>query len=199
MATWVYTVGPGYYYNHYQLTGNALNVKNYLEARGFSPGAIIGILANMEHESYMNPGQQEHGYGGSPARGYGLVQWTPASSKILAYAQSIPAAWYDGDVQMDFLMINAPQSWGMAYQVTWDQYKLLNDIYYATKVFFYNFERGTWADVMYDYAAYWFNYLYGETPPQPPDPPTPPPPTPPGPGDDVNNLLLALKLAKVLK
>ena len=62
MATWTYTVTDTYVYQHYQLTGNAQNVKDYLEAQGFAAGAIIGIIANMEHESYMNPGQTEIGY-----------------------------------------------------------------------------------------------------------------------------------------
>ena len=109
MATWIYTVTDTYTYNHYQLFGNALNVKDYLEAQGFAAGAVVGIIANMEHESYLNPGQCEIGYNYSTSRGYGLVQWTPGT-KIINYASSVGSDWYDGDTQMDFLMINAPAS-----------------------------------------------------------------------------------------
>ena len=188
MATWTYTVTSGYVYQHYQLSGNAMNVKDYLEAQGFSAGAVVGIIANMEHESILNPGQQEHGYNGSPSRGYGLVQWTPGT-KITTYASSVGADWWDGDCQMDFLMINAPASWGSAYPYTWAQYQQIQDPYEATEVFFYNFERGTWTNDLYDYADYWWQYLYGTTPPLPPTPP----PTPPG---DYNLITLGMYSAK---
>lgn len=190
MAAWVYTVGDGYYYSHYQNTSNALNVKTYLESLGFSQAAIIGIVANMEHESYLNPGQQEHGYGGDPSRGYGLVQWTPASSKIVAYANSVGGNWYDGDIQMDYLASSTSASWIMTAQFpyTWDEYKNLTDIYTATGAFFYNFERGTWHNVLYDYASWWYEYLYGSTPPTPPEPPEPPTPI------DEYEYIVALKL-----
>lgn len=204
MATWVYTIGSGYYYNHYQLQGNAGNVKDYLSQRGFTDAAIIGIVANMEHESYMNPGQQEHGYNGSVNRGYGLVQWTPARDKILAYAAGAGVNWYDGASQMDYLMLNAPASWfpTSSYNYSWDDYKHLTDMYEATAAFFYNFERGTWTNDLYDYAYNWYGYLYGGvTPPVPPTPPTPPTPPypPPDPSEEDDLLYLAFKMTKVLK
>lgn len=204
MATWVYTIGSGYYYNHYQLQGNANNVKDYLSARGFTEAAIIGIIANMEHESYMNPGQQEHGYSGNVNHGYGLVQWTPARDKILAYAAGAGRNWYDGELQMDYLMVNAPQSWipTSSYNFSWDDYKQLTDIYQATAAFFYNFERGTWTNDLYDYAYNWDQYLYGgvtpPTPPSPPIPPTPPYP-PPDPSVDDDLLLIAIYLSKMVR
>ena len=200
MATWTYTIGSGYYYNHYALPGNAQNVKTYLESRGFSQAAIIGIIANMEHESILNPGQQEHGYSGSTSRGYGLVQWTPASTKIIAYANGRGADWWDGDVQMDYLMINMPQSWipSSRYPVSYNEYKSMTDIYDATAAFFYNLERGTWHQDLYDYANYWNDYLYGGvTPPTPPVPPVPPPS--PEPVDDDFLLWLAIFMSKMLR
>ena len=202
MATWTYTIGDGYYYNHMTLVGNANNIKNYLSTRGFSDAAIIGIIANMEHQSYLNPGQQEHGRGGSTSYGYGLVQWTPAHSKILAYASGAGEAWYDGDVQMDYLSVNAPASWieRNTYPYTWDQYKQITDFNLATECFFYNFERGTWHNDLYTYTQYWADVLYGQTPPIPPTPPTPPsPPEPVDPSVYDDLLYLALKMTKVLK
>lgn len=169
MANWDYTITTAYQ-EHYSYLQNAWNVKDYLDSvGGFSAGAIIGIVANMEHESAINPGQQEHGYGGSTSRGYGLVQWTPGT-KIINYADSVGGNWYDGDIQMDFLMINAPDSWGGAMPYTWDEFKAIDDIYLATRVFFKNFERGTWHDELYDYAEYWYGVLYGSEPPTPPSP-----------------------------
>ena len=202
MATWTYTIGSGYYYNHYQLTCNAQNVKDFLTARGFTEAAVVGILANMEHESYMNPGQQEHGKGGSTQYGYGLVQWTPARTKILAYADSISGDWWDGDLQMDYLMISAPDTWikSQAYPYTWAEYQQLTDIYEATRTFFYNFERGTWTSAMDDYAYHWDEVLYqGATPPLPPDPNPPAPPNRPYPTEEDDTLKIAMFLSKMLR
>lgn len=174
---WTYTIGPGYYYQHMGNSAgapqNAENIKNYLtniSGDTYTPEAIIGIIANAEHESYMNPGQQEHGYGGSTSRGYGLLQWTPASSKIIAYANNVGGDWYDGDIQLDYafdLGHNVENSWIMNEPYTFAQYRLITDIYLATKVFFRNFERGTWHSVMNEYAQYWYDTLYGSAPPLP--------------------------------
>lgn len=181
--TWDYVITTAYQ-THYSYARNAQNVYDYLHPLGFTNEAIIGILANMEHESCINCGQMEHGYGGDPSRGYGLVQWTPASSEIIAYANSVGGDWYDGDIQMDYLMINAPASWIKTsnFPYTWEQYKQLTDIYVATRCFFANFERGTYHSVLLDYADYWtehINYAGGTI--EPDIPPIQPPPYKPNP------------------
>ena len=182
MATWTYTIGDGYYYNHMALQQNAENIKAYFEAKGFSRAAIIGIIANMDHESYLNPAQQEHGKNGSVKYGYGLVQWTPADRKILAYATSQGRNWYDGDLQLEYSDSSFPSGWivSSAYPYTYPEYTQLTDIYLAARTFFWNFERGTWHDVIDTYAEFWDNQLYGSAPPLPPYPPSPYPyePTP---------------------
>lgn len=182
MAVWTYTLGSGYYYGHMNSSAgsNWLNVKNYLEGvGGFTNEAIIGIMANMDHESYLNPAQQEHGKGGSNQYGYGLVMWTPARSKIEAYANNDPLhrPWYDGDLQMDYLLVSAPATWqeSTSYPYTWEEFKQITDYNLATRVFFYNFERGTWHDELDTYTSYWANVCYGDTPSPPPDPPHPDP------------------------
>lgn len=186
---WDYVVTTAYQ-PHFSYSRNAQNVYDYLHPLGFTNEAIIGIIANMEHESCINCGQMEHGYGGDPSRGYGLVQWTPASTKIIAYADSIGANWYDGDVQMNYLMINAPQSWIKTsnFNYTWEQFKQLNDIYVATRCFFANFERGTFHNDLLDYAEYWsqhINYDGGTTPPV--VPPYQPPPYTPNPDIPIDD------------
>ena len=164
--------------NHYTFQSNAREVYEILrQDLGYTNEAAIGVIANMEHESYINPGQQEIGYGGSVKRGYGLVQWTPADTKILAYAQSVGGNWYDGNIQMDYFAINVPASWKSSYYISYEDFKLLTDPHEATKAFFEAFERGTWHDSLYDYCDYWYDVLVGgEDPPIPPTPPTPPPP-----------------------
>lgn len=190
MSNWTYTIGDGYYYNHMTLTQNALNIKAFFEEHypNMTSEAIIGIIANMEHESYLNPGQQEHGYNGSTSKGYGLVMWTPARSKILSYATDAGGNWYDGDLQLEYCRTSIPSGWivSQAYPYTWAQYQTLNDYNEATRAFFYNFERGTWHSELDIYSAFWANELYGDTPP------TPDPPLPPSPVEEDEDLLLWL-------
>ena len=59
MATWDYVITTAYQ-SHYSYSRNAQNVVNFLQSQGYSNSAIVGVLANMEHESAINPGQQEH-------------------------------------------------------------------------------------------------------------------------------------------
>ena len=177
---------------HYTYQSNAREVYEILRNDlGYTNEAAIGVIANMEHESYINPGQQEIGYGGSVKRGYGLVQWTPADEKILAYASDHGVNWYDGDVQMDYFAINVPASWGSAYPISYADFKLMTDYEEATKAFFKNFERGTWHDDLLTYANYWYDVLVeGEDPPTPP----PTPPIPPPPAEDENLALYIVGL-----
>lgn len=174
MTTWDYVITTAYQ-PHYSYGRNAQNVVDYLQTRGFSNESIVGILANMEHESAINPGQQEHGYGGSVERGYGLVQWTPARTKILAYADSVGGNWYDGDLQMNYFMQNVPASWIKTsnFPYTYSQFTQMSDIYLATRTFFACFERGTFHNDLLTYADYWSTHVNfsGETPVIPPDKP----------------------------
>lgn len=160
--------------SHYSFSDNAEMVYSYLSGQGFSYASIIGVLANMEHESYLNLGQMEIGKGGSTDYGYGLVQWTPAKDKILKYASDNNLNWFDGITQMQYFDINVPASWGTtsSYPETFNQFKTVTDYSRATRIFFYNFERGTWHDALDTYADYWNNYFQGQ-PPVPPVPPTP--------------------------
>lgn len=196
MAVWQYTEGAGYYYGHMgAAANNSQNIKNYLESEGLTPEAIVGIIANMDHESYLNPAQGEHDKNMSMRYGYGLVMWTPAEDKIVSYAADHGVPWYDGDTQMDYLMISVPASWikSSAYPYTWDEYKQLTDYNLATRVFFYNFERGTWHNELDTYTDYWANTLYGDTPP------TPDPPLPPTPNDEDFMALFLCIFESVLK
>ncbi len=185
---------------HYSFSNNAEEVYNFLSARGYTHEAIIGVLANMEHESFLNVGQQELYRNGNTSYGYGLVQWTPARTKILAYATGLGENWYDGDVQMNYFMLNVPATWIKSgqFHYSYEEFKRMTDIYQATRTFFYNFERGTWHNDLDDYAYYWDYYFQGGTPPPTPTPPTPtpPPPRPDSPAGDDLMMLLIEKLSK---
>ena len=67
-----------------QMTKNAQYVCNYLKASGFSKAAACAVLGNMQKESGINPGIWE--LLPNTSLGYGLVQWTPASTKFFDWA-----------------------------------------------------------------------------------------------------------------
>jgi hypothetical protein len=62
----------------------------------------------MSHESSLNPDMHELGYGDSPDRGYGLVQWTPMT-KYTDWATANGLPWDNGDSQLariDYEVVN---------------------------------------------------------------------------------------------
>lgn len=61
-----------------QMTSNAKYTLNYLMGQGFTKNAACGVLGNMQQESEINPGLWE--VFNSTSDGYGLVQWTPATT-----------------------------------------------------------------------------------------------------------------------
>ena len=57
-----------------QQKANAEYIFNYLSLQGWSKEAICGLLGNIHHESFLNPGVWE--IQDDPFWGYGIVQWT---------------------------------------------------------------------------------------------------------------------------
>jgi murein DD-endopeptidase MepM/ murein hydrolase activator NlpD len=81
-----------------QSLNNAQLVAEHFGA-SWHPNSICALCGNMRHESSLNPNIWEYGYGHSLSRGYGLVQWTPASKYInWANGQGLPP--YNGDSQL---------------------------------------------------------------------------------------------------
>jgi LysM repeat protein len=80
---------------------NAQIVANYFKtaAGGWVKEAISALCGNMAHESSLNPDMHELGYGDSPDRGYGLVQWTPMT-KYTDWASANGLPWDDGNSQL---------------------------------------------------------------------------------------------------
>lgn len=74
-------VGGNRYLSRTEMEGNARMIKSYLTAVGWSITAICGLLGNMQSESGLNPGIWES-LTVNTSRGYGLVQWTPATKYI---------------------------------------------------------------------------------------------------------------------
>lgn len=78
---------------------NAQLVANFFTARGWTKNSICALCGNMRHESSINPNIWEYGYDHSLERGYGLVQWTPAT-KYINWANSNNLDWTLGSSQL---------------------------------------------------------------------------------------------------
>lgn len=82
-----------------QMTVNAQYILNYLRNRGWTKNAVCGMLGNMQVESTINPGIWEGLSSGNMSKGYGLVQWTPAT-KYTNWADSLGYTWGDMNAQL---------------------------------------------------------------------------------------------------
>lgn len=182
---WIYQIGDTVPWANYDTTSQVINntweAYNYLNALGFSIQSICGIIGNMRYESYLNPGQQELNQGGSLSYGYGLIQWTPATSLI----NFVSGNWYDGNLQMDLVVREIRRDPDVTgrwiptsdYPYYYNDFISLTSIDTATRAYFHERERGTWATERLQYANESYQILTG----------TPPGPDPPGPtpGSDI--------------
>lgn len=91
------------YLSYNEMQNNAQIVYSFFKSMGWSTNAICGMLGNMQEESNINPGLYQWRRvpkdGEAVTWGFGLTQWTPASTKIIAYANSIGKPIYDGATQ----------------------------------------------------------------------------------------------------
>ena len=87
-------------------------------SKGVNITSAYAILGNMQHESFLNPGQWELNQNYDPNYGFGLGQWAPAT-KIENYliSQGISptqANMENYQYQLDFLLQDAGQ-WNTYY------------------------------------------------------------------------------------
>ena len=165
-----------------QSENNAQEFYNYFNGY-MTIEAMAGILGNIFYEcgGSINPGQQEHGWGGNTHYGYGMIQWTPGTV-IINWATSEGGLWYDGAMQVFRIKCEGEATHGAggtwiptsSWPYSWNQFCNLTDYETATKAYFYERERGTWNSLRVTYADYWYQVLQGLSP----TPPTPPTPTP---------------------
>jgi LysM repeat protein len=123
---------------------NAQLVANHFAA-SWSPNAIAALCGNMRHESSINPNIWEFGYAHSLDRGYGLVQWTPAS-KYIDWANANGLSWSLGDSQLariDYEKANGIQWYATAeYPLSFIEFTKSNESAdYLTQAFTWNYER----------------------------------------------------------
>ena len=69
------------YLTQSEMENNAIEFFNKMSSLGWSINAICGMLGNIQTESNINPGIWES-LKENHSRGYGLVQWTPATKYI---------------------------------------------------------------------------------------------------------------------
>lgn len=92
---------------------NAQYAANVCMSLGWKKEAVCALLGNMRHESSINPNIWEYGYYHSIYRGYGLVQWTPAT-KLIDWCSANGLTYTDGDAQMARINYETEQNiqWG---------------------------------------------------------------------------------------
>lgn len=89
-------IGGNRYLSQEEMENNADIIWQYLGSRGWTIESVSAILGNMQSESTINPNIWESlivDYD----RGYGLVQWTPATK----YIDWAGADWENGDKELD--------------------------------------------------------------------------------------------------
>lgn len=74
-------IGGNRYLSQSEMINNAKLIYSYFTSLGWTVEAISAMLGNMETESTINPNIWE-GLNVDTSKGYGLVQWTPATKYI---------------------------------------------------------------------------------------------------------------------
>lgn len=178
-------------------TDNAAEIWLILvDVNGWTEEAAAAVLGNMQHESYINPGQFEIGYNYSMLNGFGLGQWTPAT-KISNYVGSTNHdAMADGAKQMNYL-VSTPSQYttdylnpdgssnyyhesGLPYIDNMDDFShSIASIDDLTKLWAICWEKPGSTNYTrsigerMDDAEYWYTTFHGSPPTPPPTPPTP--------------------------
>jgi murein DD-endopeptidase MepM/ murein hydrolase activator NlpD len=143
---WIAPSDGNTYLNNNQKLNNAQLVANHFIATGWTPNAISALCGNMSGESTLNPNLYEQGYNHSLSRGYGLVQWTPAT-KLMDWCNANSLSWSDGDAQLsriDYEQLNKIQwiSKSSYNYMTFNQFtQSTADVNYLTEVFIWSYER----------------------------------------------------------
>lgn len=157
---WISHWGSSYYGDVMEQYGaaqrnNATIIYNYLLSKGFKRPAICAMLGNMMTESYLNPGQWQHGYSpydGNKYNGMGLVGWTPywrITDWLTSHGYNLNNADSYGYGMLDKLVEECFD----AQEITWiatNSYPLSfaqfatdesHDISWLANAFLYNYER----------------------------------------------------------
>jgi hypothetical protein len=98
--------GGAYQWQGTEMNNNILCMYSYFMKKGWTENAVIGLIANVIRESYINPAQWGIGELDNQNTGFGLIMWTPAT-KIIPSMQSAGIWKTDyqayGDFECDFI------------------------------------------------------------------------------------------------
>ena len=140
---------------------------------GWTINAVAGFLGNVQAESSINPGRWESDNVGNTSKGYGLVQWTPATKYINWLLPGSDPSTMDNNLKRIKYEYDHPGvQWikTKKYPLSFKQFTQSTETpEYLASVWLKNYER---AGVAYEKrrqnnARYWFEYLGGVTPPDP--------------------------------
>lgn len=150
-------------------------IASHFGSEGWTINAIAGMVGNMQPESYLNPGQWQHGYNVEhqppDLDGFGLVQWTPWTK----YSNWAGSDWRTNyDKQLLRIDYEFEQGEGFqwittrSYPLSFAQFSQSTETpEYLARAFFANYERGTGSTTPRENnARTWYNYLL-ENPPGP--------------------------------
>lgn len=168
------------YLSRSEMENNAIIVRDYLKAKGWSLNAIAGLLGNMQSESTINPGIWQNLNENNLSGGFGLVQWTPATN-FTEWADSLGYSWTDGNAQLRWIdeQTTAFGQWipTSTYTMSFNEFKTSTQSpEYLASAFLKNFERaGVEVEAQRrSQASEWYSFITnGSTP-------TPTPTTPKG-------------------
>ena len=138
--------------------------------------AACAIAGNAIHEIHCNPGGSEgHVEPPDPSRGYGILQWTPCSTKIFAYASNVGKPVNDIDTQLEYIIWQANNGHGYYAQPEYpvpatylDFLASTLNVDYLARAFCWNAEKRNPSqsseDDRADQATYMYNWCLGDPP-----------------------------------
>ena len=156
------------YLSKAQAKDNAQFIMSYFFMQGWTKNAIAAMLGNMEVESTINPGIWQGRIEFRFDKGFGLVQWTPAS-KYIEWAALNGAVTYEEYKQLD------PQCRRIQYEVDNDIQWISDlmtffeftqstnpDLKYLSDRFCWGYERPADPDLVLrgENTVYWYNNLF---------------------------------------
>lgn len=148
-----------------EMQTNARYIWNYLGTRGWSINAVAGMLGNMQTESTINPGIWEGLNEGATSRGFGLVQWTPATKYLNWCTENdLEPSEMDSALQrIEYELEKGLQYYPTdTYPETFAEFKVsTKDPYYLGMAFLANYERPAVSNQPKrgDQAVEWYEFL----------------------------------------
>lgn len=148
------------------MRANAQYIWDFLKMIGWTKPAVAAMLGNMQTESTINPGLWENFQENNMSKGFGLVQWTPAS-KFINWANDNGLYYLNIDSQIARIAYekNNGLQWisTSAYPMSFNEFsRSYLPVAELTAAFMYNYERPasyTTLTTRQTQAQYWFSQL----------------------------------------